>query len=122
MGEKRCLKTSASGLSEPLPLTMMRKLYSASPFLSRKRRNLAGPGPRLMAAESTVRAPAITASAVARNSSKCLWSRALPNDDTARFAVAIFPSAVIAMFTKTNGSLWTSDFGLWTHKISIASP
>jgi hypothetical protein len=28
----------------------------------------------------------------------------LPNDDTARFAVAIFPSAVIAMFTRTKGS------------------
>ena len=105
MGEKRCWKTSAAGLIEPLPLTMMRKLFSISPFLSRKRRNLAGPGPRLMAAESTVRAPAITASAVARNSSKCFWSRMLPNDDTARFAVPIFPSAVIAMFTKTNGSL-----------------
>jgi hypothetical protein len=67
-----------------------------------------------MAAESTVRAPAITASAVARNSSKCLWSRVLPNDDTARFAVAIFPSAVITMFTKTKGSfgLRTLDFGL----------
>lgn len=104
MGEKRCLKTSALGLSEPLPLTMTRKLFSINPFLSRNRLNLAGPGPKLMAAESTVRAPAITASAVARNSSKCSWSCVLPNDDTARFAVAIFPSAVIAMFTKTNGS------------------
>ena len=62
-----------------------------------------------MAAESTVRAPAITASAVARSLSRCSWSRALLNDATARFAVAIFPSAVIAMFTKTNGS-----FGLRT--------
>ena len=65
-----------------------------------------------MAAEFTVLAPAITASAVARSLSRCSWSRALPNDDTARFAVAIFPSAVIAMFTKTNGSveLWILAF------------
>ena len=55
-------------------------------------------------AESTVRAPDITASAVARSSSKCSRSRGLPNDFTARFDVAIFPSAVIAMFTSTNGS------------------
>ena len=66
MGEKRCWNTSARGLTEPEPLTITRKLYSASPRLSRCRRNFAGPGPRLMGAESTVRAPAITASAVAR--------------------------------------------------------
>ena len=104
MGEKRCLNTSAQGLTEPERLTITRKLYSAKPRLSRRRRNFAGPGPMVVDAESTVRAPAITASAVARNSSKCPRSRGLPNDVTARFAVAIFPSAVIAMFTSTNGN------------------
>ena len=98
------LNTSARGLTEPERLTITRKLYSASPRWSRYRRNFAGPGPRLMGAESTVRAPAITASAVARKSSRCSWSRALPKDETARLAVAIFPSAVIAMFTSTNGN------------------
>ena len=55
--------------------------------------------------KSTVRAPAITASAVARISSKWSRSRPLPNVETARLAVAILPSAVIAMLMKTNGSL-----------------
>ena len=57
-----------------------------------------------MGAESTVRAPAITASAVARKASRCSWSRVLVNDDTARLAVAIFPSAVIAILISTKGN------------------
>src|SRR5207248_1981737 len=93
----------APGRREPEPLATMRKLYSARPFLSRRRRNRDGPGPRLTASWSAVRAPDITASAVARSSSKCWKSRLLLNVDTARLAVAILPSAVIAMFTKTNG-------------------
>ena len=60
-------------------------------------------GPSVTFAPSTVRAPAITASAVALRSSKWSWSRQLPNEDTARLAVAIFPSAVMAMFTRTKG-------------------
>ena len=105
MGEKRCLKTSARGLTKPLPLTMTRKLCAANPRFNRNRRNFAGPGPRLIGADATVRAPAMTASAVARNSNRCSWSRALPKDETIRFIVAILPSAVIAMFTSTNGNL-----------------
>ncbi len=71
-----------------------------------------------MGAESTVRAPAITASAVARKASRCSWSRALVNDDTARLAVAILPSAVIAMFTSTNGRF---DFLVFDFEFTGAS-
>ena len=90
-------------LTLPERLTTMRRLYSARPRLSRRRRNFAGPGPRLIGLRSAVRAPAITASTVARSSSRCSWSRRLPKEETARLAVAILPSAVMAMFTNTNG-------------------
>ncbi len=67
-GEKCFLKISARGLIEPLPLTMTRKLYSASPRLSRSFRNCSPPVPKMDREISTVRAPHITASAVARSS------------------------------------------------------
>ena len=103
IGEKPRWKTLASGLTLPERLTMMRRLNSARPRRKRRRRYLAGPGPRVTGLESTVRAPAITASAVARSWSRCSWSRRLPNEETRRLAVAIFPSAVIAMLTRTKG-------------------
>src|SRR2546422_11547341 len=77
---------------EPEPLTRTRRLYSARPLCNRSRRNLAGPGPRLTICSLTVRAPDITASAVARSSSKCLKSCLLLKVDTARLAVAVLPS------------------------------
>src|SRR5439155_22526031 len=104
-GEKRRWKISAWGLSEPEPLATTRRLYSASPLLIRNRRYRAGPGPRLTPSCCTVRAPDITASAVARSSSRCSKSRRLLKVDTTRLAVAILPSTLIAMSINTNGSV-----------------
>ncbi len=118
----------------PEPLTTTRRLYSAKPFFSRSRRNRAGPGPRFTSPELTVRAPDMTASAVARNSSRCSKSRRLVKVETAWLAVAILPSAVIAMLTKTSGSPGSrlvrfefndrlpSSFDLRVQKMSMASP
>lgn len=64
------------------------------------------PGPRVTPGVATVRAPAITASAVARSSIMCSRSRSLPKGTNSRLAKAIFPSAVIAKLEKTNGSFW----------------
>ena len=70
------------------------------------------PGPRLMAAESTVRAPAITASAVARNSSKCSRSRALPNERHRAIRRRDFSVRRHRHVHENERQLWTS--GLWT--------
>src|SRR5204862_3620265 len=54
---------------------------------------------------STVRAPAMTASARARSSSKSSRSRRLLNGTKWRVVGANLPSAVVATLIKTNGSL-----------------
>ena len=104
-GEKFASKIAALGLSDPDPLTTTRRLDSARPLRTRRRRNLGPPCPRVTGWASTVRAPAMTASAVARRSSRFCWSRALPKVDTEPLAVAILPSAVIAILMRTNGRL-----------------
>src|SRR5580692_66337 len=53
---------------------------------------------------STVRAPAMTASAVARSSCICSRSRSLPKGTNSRLANAIFPSAVMAKLENTKGN------------------
>ena len=55
---------------EPEPLTMIRKFCLAKPARSRRRSYAAPPASSVTGAESTVRAPHITASAVARSASR----------------------------------------------------
>src|SRR5262249_51735781 len=88
---------------DPAPLAITRTLYSASPLLMRSFRYFADPGPSVTGFRSTVLAPDMTASTVARNSIMCCLSRGLLKEDILRFAVAIFPSAVIARLSRVNG-------------------
>src|SRR5213075_2994077 len=90
---------------------------SARPRFTRLCRYSAAPGPRVTGLRSTVRAPDITASAVMRSSIICSLSRLLLNEEDARLAVAILPSAVIARFRKTKGSFIRSHN---QHRIAIA--
>ena len=79
------------------------QIVSAKPRRSRSRRKRAGPGPSLTRSRSIVRAPDMTASAVARSSSRCCRSRGPPNGSKWRLAGAILPSAVIATLIRTKG-------------------
>ena len=69
-GETWCWKTAARRSTEPEPLTTIRKFCLAKPARSRRCSYAAPPASSVTGAESTVRAPHITASAVARSVSR----------------------------------------------------
>jgi len=84
--EPGVVKTSALGLSEPLPLTMTRSCTRPAIFQPQIAGIWHGPGPGLTgpAPNPLARATAITASAVRAREQVLMGRRALPNDDTAR--------------------------------------
>ena len=69
-GEPGCRKIAAPGSTEPEPLTTIRRFCLAKPARTRRRSYAALPASSVTAAESTVRAPHMTASAVARSESR----------------------------------------------------
>jgi len=83
---------------------MTRRLYAARPCRIRIFRYFAEPGPIVTEFKSTVRAAGHHGIGLCvRNSIMCFLSRLEPKDGIARFALAIFPSAVIARFRNTKG-------------------
>jgi len=103
IGEARRVKIFARGSMVPAPLTMTRRFSSARPRDLRLRRNISPPAFIVTGKASIVRAPAMTASAVARRSIICRRSRALPKGAKRRWPWAILPSAVMATLMRTNG-------------------